>query len=102
MNDLAHAKFVSKLEYVATKYGVIVHKIDRYFPSSKLCSCGHINKLLKLSDRYWACPCCGEVHDRDVWASQNILRQGIAELESGSKSSKAKRGSNRGCIQESR
>lgn len=102
MNDLAHAEFVTKLEYVATKYGVIIHKIDRYFPSSKLCSCGHINKLLKLSDRSWVCPCCGEVHDRDLWASQNILRQGIAELESGSKTSKAKRGSNRVRIQESR
>lgn len=102
MNDLAHAEFVTKLEYVATKYGVIIHKIDRYFPSSKLCSCGHVNKLLKLSDRSWECPCCGEVHDRDLWASQNILRQGIAELESGSKTSKSKRGSSRVRIQESR
>lgn len=102
MNDLAHAEFVNKLEYVATKYDVIVHKVDRYFPSSKLCSCGHVYKSLKLSDRSWACPCCGEVHDRDLWASQNILRQGIAELESGSKTSKAKRGGNRVRIQESR
>lgn len=102
INDLAHAEFVAKLEYVATKYGATVHKIDRYSPSSKLCSCGHVNKLLKLSDRSWVCPCCGEVHDRDLWASQNILRQGIAELESGRKTSKAKRGSSRVCIQESR
>lgn len=101
MNDLAHAEFVTKLEYVAAKYGVTVHKIDRYFPSSKLCSCGHINKFLKLSDRSWVCPCCGEVHDRDLWASQNILRQGIAEMESGRKTSKAKRGSSRVRIQES-
>lgn len=101
MSDFAHAEFVAKLEYVATKYGVTVHKIDRYFPSSKLCSCGHINKLLKLSDRSWVCPCCGDVHDRDLLASQNILRQGIAELESGSKTSKHKRGSSRVRIQES-
>ena len=102
MNDLAHAEFVNKLEYVATKYGVTVHKVDRYFPSSKLCSCGHVYKSLKLSDRSWVCPCCGEIHDRDLWASQNILRQGIADLESGSKTSKAMRGSNRVRIQESR
>ena len=102
MNDLAHAEFVNKLEYVATKYGVTVHKVDRYFPSSKLCSCGHVYKSLKLSDRSWECPCCGEIHDRDLWASQNILRQGIADLESGRKTSKAKRGSNRVRIQESR
>lgn len=102
MNDLAHAEFVNKLEYVATKYGVTVHKVDRYFPSSKLCSCGHVYKSLKLSDSSWECPCCGEIHDRDLWASQNILRQGIADLESGSKTSKAMRGSNRVRIQESR
>ena len=39
MSDLAHAEFVNKLEYVAGKYGVTVHKIDRFFPSSKTCTC---------------------------------------------------------------
>lgn len=85
MSDLAHAEFVTKLEYVASKYGVVVHKIDRYYPSSKTCTCGYINKELTLSDRKWICPECGEVHDRDLLAANNILRQGIVELESGRK-----------------
>ena len=88
MNDLAHADFVRKLEYIATKYGVVVHKIDRFYPSSKTCECGYINKELKLSDRQWVCPECGTVHDRDLLAANNILRRGIYELESDSKSSK--------------
>ena len=41
MSDLAHAGFVNKLEYVAGKCGVTVHKIDRFFPSSKTCTCGY-------------------------------------------------------------
>ena len=85
MSDLAHAKFVSKLEYVAGKYGVTVHKIDRFFPSSKTCTCGYINKELTLRDRLWTCPECGARHNRDELAASNILRQGIAELESGRK-----------------
>ena len=88
MHDLAHADFVKKLEYIATKYGVVVHKIDRFYPSSKTCECGYINKELKLSDRQWVCPECGTVHDRDLLAANNILRRGIYELESDSKSSK--------------
>jgi putative transposase len=86
MHDLAHAEFVQKLEYVATKYGVIVHKIDRYYPSSKRCTCGYVNHGLQLHERTWVCPECGIVHKRDLLAANNILRQGIAELESVSKS----------------
>ena len=85
MSDLGHAGFVNKLEYVATRFGVTVHKIDRFYPSSKTCTCGHVNKELKLSDRVWTCPVCGAVHDRDCLAANNILRQGIAELERGAR-----------------
>lgn len=88
MHDLAHADFVQKLEYVAIKYGVVVHKIDRFYPSSKTCECGYVNKELKLSDRHWICPECGTIHDRDQLAAKNILRRGIYELESDSKTSK--------------
>ena len=90
MHDLAHANFVQKLEYIATKYGVVVHKIDRFYPSSKTCECGYINKELKLSDRQWICPECGTVNDRDLLAANNILRRGIYELECDCKSSKRK------------
>ena len=51
--------------------------IDKFYPSSKTCSnCGYKNKDLKLSDRHWQCPECGEQHDRDFNAAKNILREG--------------------------
>ena len=86
MSDLAHGNFVLKLEYIASKYGCTVHKVDRYFPSSRLCTCGYKNDKLTLKDREWTCSACGQTHQRDLFAAQNILRQGIAELGSGSKS----------------
>ena len=82
MNDLAHGQFVGILEQVAAKYGCTVHKIDRWFPSSKLCDCGYKNTALTLNDRVWTCPRCGQFHDRDVHAAKNILRRGIYELTS--------------------
>ncbi len=88
LKDQAHAEFITKLLYVATKYDVAVHKIDRYYPSSKTCTCGYVNKELKLTDREWTCPHCGATHDRDLLAANNILRRGIYELESDSKTSK--------------
>lgn len=88
LKDQSHAEFVEKLQYVATKYDVVVHKIDRYFPSSKTCTCGYVNNDLKLSDRKWVCPQCGAVHDRDLLAANNILRRGIYELKSDCKTSK--------------
>ena len=91
MADLAHGKFVLKLQYVATKYGVTVHKIDRYYPSSKTCTCGYVNHGLQLHERTWVCPECGTVHKRDLLAANNILRQGIAELKSARKTRESKR-----------
>ena len=98
MNDLAHAAFVGKLEYVASKYGVVVHKIDRWYASSKTCECGYVNKSLKLSDREWVCPKCGSINHRDLLAANNILRKGISELESMCKTSLE---ASYDCIQES-
>ena len=85
MNDLAHGQFVGILEQVAAKYGCTVHRIDKWFPSSKLCDCGFKNDNLSLNDRSWVCPHCGQVHDRDVHAAEMILRRGIYELTSNSK-----------------
>lgn len=98
MNDLAHAAFIDKLEYVASKYGVVVHKIDRWYASSKTCECGYVNKSLQLSDREWVCPKCGSINHRDLLAANNILRKGISELESMSKASSE---ASYVCIQES-
>lgn len=80
IHDLAHGRFVTILEQVAKKYGVDVHKIDKWFPSSKLCTCGYKNKNLKLYNREWVCPVCKQKHNRDLHASEMILRRGIYEL----------------------
>ena len=85
MHDMGHGKFVEILSSVAVKYGCTVHKIDRYYPSSKLCTCGYKNDTLSLRDRQWVCPHCGQHHDRDVLAANNILRRGISELSSNGK-----------------
>lgn len=48
---------------------------DRYYPSSKLCSCcGYVKKDLKLSERVYICPECHNTIDRDFQASVNLMR----------------------------
>lgn len=101
ISDLSHSEFISKLMYVATKYGTTVHQIDRWYPSSKTCECGFVNKNLSLRDRTWCCPKCESINDRDVLAARNILRKGISELESKSNSSDSNIGVSCVCIQES-
>ena len=85
MSDLGHSSFCNILEQVADKYGCTVHRIDRWFPSSKLCDCGYKNDNLSLNERIWVCPQCGQLHDRDVHAAEMILRRGIYELASNGK-----------------
>lgn len=69
----AWGEFVRQLEYKSEWNGKNVLFIGRFEPSSKLChKCGYINKNLKLSDREWICPVCGEHLDRDVNAAINI------------------------------
>ena len=85
VGDLSHGTFINILEQVANKYNVVVHKIDRWYPSSKLCECGYKNDKLTLRDREWVCPQCGQIHDRDINAAKNILRKGISELVSNGK-----------------
>lgn len=101
ISDLCHSSFIDKLMYISLKYGVIVHKIDKWYPSSKTCECGYVNKLLSLKDRKWICPECRSINDRDVLAARNILRKGISELESKSNSSDSNIGVSCVCIQES-
>ena len=86
VSDLSHALFVSRLEFVATKYNTNVVHVDKWFASSKMCSgCGYVNKELRLVDRSWLCPQCGTHHDRDLNAALNIRRSGMDALISGSK-----------------
>lgn len=70
-------EFRRQIEYKSEWNNIPVIVADRFFPSSKLCSCcGHIKKDLKLSDRIYKCECCGNVIDRDLNASLNLKRYG--------------------------
>jgi putative transposase len=77
INDLSHGSFIQILQHISTKHNTIIQKIDRFYPSSKLCYCGFKNKDLKLSDRVWTCSECGSINHRDKLASENILSEGI-------------------------
>ncbi|MFF4519532.1 RNA-guided endonuclease InsQ/TnpB family protein [Streptomyces mirabilis] len=78
ISDAAWAEFRSLLEYKATWYGRDVVVVDRFFPSSKLCShCGALQDRMPLNVRTWTCD-CGTVHDRDVNAAKNLLAAGLA------------------------
>jgi putative transposase len=67
------SEFVRQLNYKAELEGKNIVFIGRFEPSSKTCSkCGYVKRDLKLSDREWICPICGEHHDRDVNAAVNI------------------------------
>ena len=74
LSDVSFCKFNEFLEYKAEWYGKNILRIGRFEPSSRLCTCGVINKELKLSDRVWTCKNCNATHDRDVLASNNIKR----------------------------
>lgn len=75
ITDAAWSEFVRELTYKSEWEGNNIVFIGRFEPSSKLCNnCGYINSELKLSDREWVCPQCGEHHDRDVNAAINIKR----------------------------
>ncbi|WP_308286653.1 RNA-guided endonuclease InsQ/TnpB family protein [Streptomyces griseorubiginosus] len=77
ISDAAWSDFRSMLEYKAQWYGRELIAIDRWFPSSKLCSaCGSLQDRMPLHVRAWTCG-CGTVHDRDVNAAKNILAVGL-------------------------
>ncbi|WP_345532354.1 RNA-guided endonuclease TnpB family protein, partial [Microbispora amethystogenes] len=79
VHDAGWSAFTGMLEYKAVLYGRVFHRIDRWFPSSKLCSeCGALAASMPLNVREWTCP-CGAVHDRDVNAAKNVLAAGRAE-----------------------
>ena len=66
------------LEYKSAKYGTLLLKVNRWFPSSKMCSgCGHTKEKLSLSEREFICEECGLVIDRDTNAAINILAEAL-------------------------
>ena len=78
LQELSLCEFKHILDYKCDWYGRYLITVDRYYPSSKLCSCcGYKNDELTLKDREWMCPHCGTVHDRDMNASLNIRDEGM-------------------------
>jgi putative transposase len=70
-------EFYRQIQYKSSWNNIEFIEADRYFPSSKLCSeCGCVKKDLKLSDRTYTCPNCGNIIDRDYQASLNLKRYG--------------------------
>ena len=81
MTDTSWSTFVARLENKGIDYNCNVIKADRYFPSSQLCSnCGYQYHELKLSERKWNCPSCGQFHVRDVNAAINLKNYVPKEL----------------------
>lgn len=67
--------FKQKLQQKCKQYGIELRIADRFYASSKICSCcGNIKQDLKLSDRIYACPYCGLKIDRDLNASINLAK----------------------------
>lgn len=79
ISDAGWSEFRRMLEYKAVWYGREVIVVDRFFPSSKLCShCGALAGSMPLPVRTWTCRGCGTTHDRDGNAANNLLAAGLA------------------------
>ncbi|MEU3310111.1 RNA-guided endonuclease TnpB family protein [Nocardiopsis sp. NPDC006832] len=81
ISDAAWTQLRSMLEYKTHWYGRELVVVDRFFPSTRLCStpgCGHVRARLPLNVRTWTCERCGTTHDRDVNAAINLKAAGPA------------------------
>ncbi|MEO3776482.1 transposase [Micromonospora sp. B11E3] len=79
VHDAGWASFTAMLEYKAARYGRTFGRVDRFFPSTRMCShCGRINEKMALNVRSWDCPCAA-AHDRDHNAAKNVLAAGQAD-----------------------
>jgi putative transposase len=69
------------VDYKLERCGKQLVLVDRFYPSSKLCSnCGYKYDALQLSDREWTCPACEAFHERDENATKNLKREGTRIL----------------------
>lgn len=80
IGDVSWGEFIRQLTYKSKWYGKNLIVIGRFEPSSKMCSCGYVNKDLTLTDRKWTCPKCQTTHDRDLLAAQNIKKFALSPL----------------------
>lgn len=78
IQNASWSEFFRQLEYKSKWYGRTFVQIDTFYPSSKLCSnCNYKLSELPLNIRNWTCPSCGTIHDRDINAATNILKEGL-------------------------
>lgn len=79
ISDASWSEMRGMLEYKCNWHRRELLLVDRWYPSSKVCSaCGALRGSMPLDVRSWTCP-CGAVHDRDVNAAKNILAAGLVE-----------------------
>jgi len=79
VHDAGWAVFTRMLAEKAARYGRTFVRVDRWFPSTRMCSaCGVVTDKKPLQVREWTCA-CGVIHDRDLNAAVNILAAGRAE-----------------------
>ena len=79
ISDCGWGEFRRQLDYKCQRAGRRLIVIDRWYPSSKICSaCGFVLAELPLKVRAWRCPSCRTRHDRDLNAAKNILAAGLA------------------------
>ena len=82
MLDNGYGLFLEMLKYKLSERGKYFVKVDKWYPSSQLCSCCGQKKKLKLTDRRYICS-CSLVIDRDQNAAINILQEGLRLLREG-------------------
>lgn len=81
VSDVGWYEFRRQLEYKAKWYRRTISFVDKYYPSSQICSnCGENTGKKPLDIREFDCLCCGTHHDRDINASINILHEGLRLL----------------------
>lgn len=84
ITNVSFGEFNRQIKYKSQMYGKQIYRVDRFFPSSKICSnCGCIQEKMPLYIREWTYPDCGAHHNRDINAATNLLRQAMSEVTHG-------------------